>query len=154
VVNNGKDRCIVFVCTGNTCRSPMAEAIAADLLSRRARQAAARVLSAGITASNGQPRAREADEALRRIGVRPVGGAARALTREMIAEADAIFAMTSRHRAAIISIDPSASGKVKLLDPDGHDIIDPIGSSVDVYTQTAEQMRKLILLRLDEEFSA
>ena len=74
----------------------------------------------------------------------------RELTRELIAEADVILAMTRNHLAAINAIDPTAARKAATLDPEGADVPDPIGSPLSVYTETAERIRALARRRLQE----
>lgn len=144
-------RTILFVCTGNTCRSPMGEAIARDLLNQTpASGLEMKVLSAGTAASSGMGATPEAIAALRQLGVDPGTHSTRPLTRSLIAEADAIYTMTESHRAAVLSIDPSCADRVYLLDPDGAPVADPIGMTPDVYVQTAESMREMIRRRLEE----
>ena len=98
---------------------------------------------------DGAPASFETGEALRSVGVRPVPHRSRALSKEMIADAEIIFAMTPSHLDAIRSIDPSAAGKSALLDPVG-DVPDPIGMPQEVYNQTAHRLAELILDRLEE----
>ncbi|MEM8836090.1 MAG: Sua5/YciO/YrdC/YwlC family protein [Planctomycetota bacterium] len=143
-------RTILFVCTGNTCRSPMAEAIARHELSDEQR-AYTRVLSAGAFAAPGAPATPEALEALREMGITLRDHASTPLTRELLERADVIYAMTEPHLLAALDIDPAARDRIALLDPDGDDVPDPIGHPMDVYRATAHTIHAMIRARLAED---
>lgn len=140
---------ILFVCTGNTCRSPMAEAIARHYLSKpNATKKPTRVASAGVATSDGLAMTPEAAEALDRLRIDPGRHRSRVLTREMVEDATVIYAMTRSHAQQAIALVPAAKDKIQLLDPAGRDIADPIGAPLATYVQTAETLANFIRTRL------
>ena len=147
-------RLMLFVCTGNTCRSPMAAALAkaeldAATLRKLPPPVGYRAESAGVAAASGSPATPEGIAALRQLGIAPAPHRARQLTPELIAAAEQIFTMTRAHARAVAQLAPEATHKIAPLDPE-EDVADPIGQSQRVYSETAQRLRTLIRRRLAE----
>jgi len=147
---------IVFVCSGNTCRSPMAAAIARTLLARRlgvkpddlgARRL--RVASAGLHAGHGMPATSEAVVAAQEQGADLSTHFSQPATGDLLRRADVIYTMTDAHREEILDRHPEAAAKTSRLDPDG-DIEDPIGYDQMVYSQVARHLSEVLESRLNE----
>jgi len=138
---------VLFVCTGNTCRSSMASAIFRAVLARRPRLDGmpVRVLSAGTNAQSGQPAHPLAITAMRESGVDMSDHRTTLLTPDMIDSADWIFTMTRAHRDSIIEFMPFCADRIQLLSKDNDDIAEPGGREIARYRQCRDNLATCLL---------
>jgi glycine hydroxymethyltransferase len=148
---------VLFICTGNVCRSPMAEGLFRHAVQNRGEY---RVLSAGLGALEGQPPSPYAVQAVKELGIDISGQRSRMLTPELVQQADYIFGMTHSHIDTVMMLFPFAVEKTFLLrefdetlDQFEKDISDPIGGSYEIYLTCRDQIEQGIpsLLRFIEQ---
>ena len=139
---------VVFVCTGNICRSPMAEGLFRAMVQGRADFV---VESAGVHASMGQRASQHTIAALKEVGVDLSQFRSQPLTKALITEATHLFVMTEGHREIIEALYPKAAEKTYLVtefcaddDLRGEDLPDPIGLGKAVYTATREILQRAL----------
>jgi tRNA threonylcarbamoyl adenosine modification protein (Sua5/YciO/YrdC/YwlC family) len=132
----------LFICTGNTCRSPLAEGLFRKMLADRLKcredelsDHGYMVLSAGMAAEPGLPAAHESIEVARRYGVDLRAHESQPVTQRLLEQADQIFTMTRNHRESILATYPHLGDRVELLARDGTEIPDPIGLGEEEYEQ-------------------
>lgn len=147
---------ILFVCTGNTCRSPLAEVLCRQLLSANLRCAPGEltahgyvVQSAGLAAGPGNPATASAAAIARAHGAALDEHRSRPLSLDLLSRADFVFTMTESQRATLQGLGLSWA-RPQLLDPGGDDIDDPIGGSDEVYAACARQLERCLKHRLPE----
>jgi len=147
---------ILLVCTGNTCRSPMAEVMCRDLIAKRLKctreeltDHGVSVESAGISAMMGARPSAEAVTVMASKGLSLADHESQPLTAQLVRHADVIWTMTRSHRQAIVSQWPEAAPRVATLG-DEQDIADPIGGPLEYYERCAEQIGGILTRRVAE----
>ena len=140
-------RRIVFVCTGNTCRSPLAQALCEKLLAEHLKCDIADlpkrgfiVQSAGLAAFPGCQASSEAVAIARELGAALEGHVSRPLTIEDLTQSHYLIAMTRGHLDVLLAMRGDDGPMPRLLAESGEDIADPIGSEPEVYRTCAQQI--------------
>ena len=138
---------ILLVCTGNTCRSPMAEWLLKKRLAERLGckveeldDRGVTVASAGIAAMSGARATAEAVQAVRALSLDLSQHESQPLSDRLVKYADVILTMTRSHREGVLAQWPEAAGRVFVLSRDQKDIADPIGGPAETYRRCAEQI--------------
>lgn len=147
---------VLFVCTGNTCRSSMAEGLFRDMVNKKGLQDRIKVESAGVFAASGEPASNQSIEAMERQSIDISNHKSRQLTKDMIDNADIIFTMTSNHKRAIISMHNKAMNKTFTLTEYAYgkerstDIMDPFGAPVKVYEKCLIEIKNALNIILEK----
>lgn len=137
---------VLFVCTGNTCRSPMAEGLLKDIAKKN--KLDIEVASAGVFAMDGDKAANNAVEALRKIDIDISKHKSQNVTRELVDQADLILTMSLSHKKTLLLNFPDLKGRVYLLNEyalnEKRDIQDPFGRDLYNYEITRDEILRAL----------
>lgn len=147
---------ILFVCTGNLCRSPIAEGILKDRVKREGPQGI-RIESAGTWGLEGEPAARHAIDVCSERGVDISGHVARRLSPEMIERSDLVLTMEMEHLQEVLDLDPDALAKTRMLSQYGDEdkridrpIRDPYQRPKQAYVRCFEEIEAHVNALFDQ----
>jgi protein-tyrosine-phosphatase len=137
---------ILFICTGNICRSPMAEAYFRDLCEKSKRNDID-IVSAGVFAGNNFPASPEAVKIMSNYNIDISRHKSRQITEELVESSDLIVVMTKSHKKTILTSFEIAADKIFLLhefDNCKKDVFDPFGGNSDIYSKCFSEMKKAL----------
>jgi protein-tyrosine-phosphatase len=148
---------LLFVCTGNTCRSPMANVLMQQHLAQRLgvgieqlEDRGLLVMSAGIAAMSGGHASPEALRVMTERGLDLSRHESQPLSDRLVRFADLILTMTRGHREAILAQWSNAASRTHVLGSQAGDLADPVGGSTDTYRQCAKQIDEFLKPWLDQ----
>ena len=148
---------VLFVCSGNSCRSPIAEALCRGMLAERLKVSPDGVeehgytlISGGLAGGFAAPASSSAIEVMREFGMDISNHLSQTITPEMVEHSDRVLVMTPDQMGQVLHMAPGAKGRVMLLDPKGRAVEDPHGGDMETYRRCAFVIRKALEKRVKE----
>jgi protein-tyrosine phosphatase len=144
-----KEKLVVFICTANVCRSPMAEKLFEEALAKADSRKKVRVFSAGISAMDGDQASDNSIQACEEVGLDLTDHRSAALTRATLENASAIFCMTESHRALLnMYFEVPESTAIFLMreftEGGSKELPDPYGQDIEVYRECRDRMKEAL----------
>ena len=133
---------ILFVCTGNTCRSPMAAALFNKIATEK--NLDVRIESAGLFASDGENASNEAIIAMQKYDIDLLGHHAQSVNAELLEKSDIILTMTAAHKMVLMQSAPEKVFTICEFAGVDYDIEDPYGGDVEEYEECAETLYEVL----------
>lgn len=140
---------ILFVCSGNTCRSPMAKALMDKIIKEDKKSPKLiKTLSCGTDAINGNLPSDEAVKTMHKYHIDLTKHRSLTLNKKLIKKADLVLTMEARHKDIVLSFDPTANDKTYLIteyiEQDKNGISDPLGKGLPAYHKTAQKLKHIL----------
>jgi len=151
---NNHSHSVLFVCSANQCRSPMAEVLFADLVKQNGKKDVDwRIASAGVWAYNGMPATSNAVTAMQTRGLDLRGHRSQGVSEALLKQFNLILCMTLEHKQSLARNYPEQARKIFLLREmvdELDEIDDPVGSSVPTYQSTADEILGILQKGFDK----
>ncbi|MFA9381640.1 MAG: low molecular weight protein arginine phosphatase [Acetanaerobacterium sp.] len=138
---------ILFVCTGNTCRSPMAQGLCQKYITDNMMIGQFGCASAGLDAKDGAPISENAATVMNEIGINMSSHHAKGVSEEMMQEADYVYTMSSTHRSMLEAMFPKQAEKIQVL---GHPVFDPYGQNLEFYRFSRDSLKDKVSRAMDD----